>query len=111
MEMTVSQSESVTIADPRGRIDTAGAGAFGDRLAELVHSGTRDILIDLHQVRYISSIGFRALLVTARLIEQHKGRLVLCGISADIMRVFDMGGFTALFTICLTRDDGLRAMR
>ena len=108
MEITLSQSDGVTIVEPRGRIDTAGAGPFGDQLASLVRSGTRGVVVDFKQVRYISSIGFRALLIVARMVEEHQARLVLCGISADIMRVFEMGGFTRLFAICQTRDDAAK---
>jgi anti-anti-sigma factor len=109
--MTVGQNDIVTIVDPIGRIDTAGAGPFADQCADLIRSGARNLLIDMRQVRYISSAGIRALLITARLVDKHQGKLVLCGISPEIMRVFTMGGLTSVFTICTTRDDGVRLAR
>jgi anti-anti-sigma regulatory factor len=33
--------------------------------------------------------------------------LVLCGMSAELRRLFDIGKFTELFTVSATRDEGL----
>jgi anti-sigma B factor antagonist len=97
----------VTIVEPRGRIDTNGAKPFGDRVAALINAGTHHILIDLRQIPYISSAGFRALLIAAKAMDAAKGSLVLCGMSSEIKRLFDIGAFTDLFTICATRDEGV----
>jgi len=107
MEMSVSQIDGVTIMEPRGRIDTTGAKPFGDRLVELIRSGSGGIVIDLKHIQYISSAGFRALLIACKLSAETKGNLVLCGMSAEIRRLFDLGAFADLFTICGTRDEGL----
>lgn len=109
--MTVKQSEGVTIVEPRGRLDTAGAAPFQEQFENLVRSGSRKILVDMHRVRYISSFGFRALLLASRFAEQNAGRLVLCEIPEDVMRVVEMGGFSDIFTICYTREDGMRTIR
>lgn len=107
MEMIESSADGVTIVEPRGRIDTNGAKPFGDRLAELIRSGSRQIVIDLKHIQYISSAGFRALLIACKLTAATNGKLVLCGMSAEIRRLFDLGAFNDLFTICATRDEGL----
>jgi anti-anti-sigma factor len=109
--MTVDLYDGVTIAGPKGRLDTAGAGPFADQLAQQIRSGARILLIDLRQVLYVSSAGIRALLMTARLVDQHQGKFVLCGISPEIMRVFALGGLNTVFTICPTREDGVRTAR
>jgi anti-sigma B factor antagonist len=107
VELIETEQEGVTIVEPRGRIDTSGAKPFGDRVAALINSGTHHILIDLRQIPYISSAGFRALLIAAKMIDNAKGKLVLCGMSAEIKRLFEIGAFTDLFTICGTRDEGI----
>lgn len=107
MELIESAQDGVTVVEPRGRMDTTGAKPFGDRVAALINSGAHQILIDLRQIPYISSAGFRALLIGAKLMEQAKGKLVLCGMSSEIKRLFEIGNFTDLFTICATRDEGI----
>jgi anti-sigma B factor antagonist len=107
VELIELEQDGVTIVEPRGRIDTNGAKPFGDRVAALINAGTHHILIDLRQIPYISSAGFRALLIAAKAMDAAKGRLVLCGMSSEIKRLFDIGAFTDLFTICATRDEGV----
>jgi anti-anti-sigma factor len=107
MEVTESSADGVTIVEPRGRMDSNGAKPFGDRIVELVRSGSNHMLIDLRHILYISSAGFRSLLIAGKLIDELQGKLVLCGMSAETKRLFDIGAFTDLFTICQGRDEGI----
>jgi anti-anti-sigma factor len=107
MEITESEKDGVAIVEPRGRIDTVGAKPFGDRLAELIRSGSRHVLIDFQHIIYVSSAGFRALLIAHKLADEAKGKVVLCGMSAEVKRMFEIGAFTDLFIICATREEGL----
>lgn len=101
------QQAGVTIVEPQGRIDTIGAKPFGDRIAALINSGTHHLLIDLRQISYVSSAGFRALLIAAKMMDAVKGKMALCGMSPEIKRLFEIGAFTDLFTICGTRDEAI----
>jgi anti-sigma B factor antagonist len=107
MEVVESSADGVTIMEPHGRMDTIGAKPFGDRVVALIHSGCKQIVIDLKHIQYISSAGFRALLVARKQSAETQGKLVLCGLSAELRRLFEIGAFSELFTICATRDEGL----
>lgn len=105
--MTEAENEGVTIVEPRGRVDTNSAKPFGDRVVALINDGARHMVIDLREIPYISSAGFRALLIAAKAMDTAKGKLVLCGMSPEIKRLFEIGHFTDLFMICGTRDEGI----
>ncbi len=107
MELIESSTDGVTVVEPRGRMDTAGAKPFGDRMIELIRSGSRQIVVDLKHIQYISSAGFRALLIARKQSADTQGRLVLCGLSAEVRRLFEISAFTDMFTICGTREEGL----
>ena len=107
MELIESSTDGVTVMEPRGRMDAVGAKPFGDRVVEVIRSGCRQLVIDLKHIRYISSAGFRALLIARKQSADTQGRLVLCGLSAEVRRLFDMSAFTEMFTICGTREEGL----
>jgi anti-sigma B factor antagonist len=107
VEITESEQDGTTIVEPRGRIDTNSAKPFGERITGLIGSGAHRVVIDLRQIPYISSAGFRCLLIAAKMMDEAKGKLVLCGMSAEIRRLFEIGAFTDLFTICGTRDEGV----
>ena len=69
--------------------------------------GRARLVVDLKQIIYISSAGFRALLVAGKLADETKGTLALCGLSAELQRLFDLGAFTDLFTIYGSRDESI----
>ena len=107
MEVIESSAEGVAIMEPRGRMDALGAKPFGDRAVDLIRGGNPRMLIDLKQIQYISSAGFRALLIAHKQSVESKGKLVLCGLSGEVRRMFELGAFLDLFTICGTREEGI----
>lgn len=111
MEVIESSADGVTILEPRGRMDALGAKTFGDRAVELIRGGDPRMLIDLKQIQYISSAGFRALLIAHKQSVERKGKLVLCGLSAEVRRMFELGAFLDVFTVCATREEGLAKAR
>ena len=104
-------SDGVVVVAPHGRIDTASAQGFGDQVGALIRAGCRHVLVDLRNIIYISSAGFRALLIANRLMDEADGKIVLCGMSPELRRLFDIGRFTSIFAICGTRDEGLARAR
>jgi anti-anti-sigma factor len=107
MEIVEMHKGAVTVIEPRGSIDTSSATPFGDRIFEVISSGSRNLLVDLQHIVYISSAGFRALLVAHKHADEANAKLVLCGVSAEVRRLFELGRFLDLFTICATRDEGI----
>ncbi len=103
MELDIRASDGVAVVEPRGRIDSVTAKAFGDRVCALVRAGENRVVIDLANVAYMSSAGFRSLLIVGKTVEQTAGQLALCGVSGEVKRLFDISGFNQLFVICPTR--------
>jgi len=97
----------VTVVEVAGRIDSNTAKEFGDKLTGLIRSGRTRLVVDFKNIVYISSAGFRALLVTAKLADETSGRFALCGLTAEVRRLFDLGAFTDLFPIFSSREEGL----
>jgi anti-sigma B factor antagonist len=107
MEIAEQKSGDVTIVEVAGRIDSNTAKALDERLTNLIKAGPPRLMIDFKNIIYISSAGFRALLVAGRLAEETNGTLALCGLSSEIQRLFDLGAFTDLFVIYSSREEGL----
>ena len=64
MELSSSQAEArvpVTILRPKGNIDSHSYEEFYKYATELIDKGAANLLIDLHDVPYMSSAGLRAL--------------------------------------------------
>ena len=45
--------------------------------------------------------------MASRLAEKSEGQLALCNLTADVMRVFELGGLTDAFAIYPSREEGL----
>lgn len=82
-----------------GRLDTPGAGPFGDALMKVVNASTGTITLDLSRVDYVSSSGLRALLVAGKALRPAGRRLALAALQPQVREVFDIAGFSALFEI------------
>jgi anti-anti-sigma factor len=103
--------ENVTILEAYGRIDSTTAKEFRDRLIALVEAGRNAIVVDLKNIAYISSAGFRVLLVANRVAAEKQSKLALCGVIGEVWRLFEIGDFTKRFLICQTQADGISQLR
>ena len=111
MEVNESSDGTVTIVTVKGRLDSATAPTLGERLSGALVAPSRHLLIELSQLEYISSAGFRVLLLAAKRAAETDGQIVLAGVSGKVRQLFDLGGFLDLFRICGSRDEGIAALR
>ncbi len=111
MEILVAQSDGVSTVEPKGRIDSITAKEFGDRVCGLIRSGAKRVVIDLGDIAYISSAGFRALLIAGKLAEESEGRLALCGVAGEVQRLFEISAFATAFQIYPTREECIAKVR
>ncbi len=80
-----------------GRVDTTTAPALETELKGSF-DGCEALVLDFADVEYISSAGLRVLL-SAQKVMGKKGGMKLINVSADIMEIFDVTGFTDILTI------------
>ena len=111
MELREEEVGGVTALAVKGRIDNTTARVLGQRLETVVATPRSRVVVDLRELEYISSAGFRVLLVAAKRADEAGSRLALCGLSANIRQLFDLGGFLDAFTITATRDDAIAAAK
>lgn len=111
MKMVEATAEDVTVLEAYGRLDSTTAKEFGDRLIALVQAGRNAIVVDLKNIAYISSAGFRVLLIANRATSEKQGRLALCGITGEVRRLFEIGAFLDQFLICPTQAEGIGKLK
>lgn len=91
--------------DVKGRVDSTTAAFLQERLSGLVRSGCTGVIVDFRQVPYISSAGFKALLIAARHGDESGCAIALCGIVGDVRRMFEIAAFDQVFTILASREE------
>jgi anti-sigma B factor antagonist len=111
MKLVEEVADDVTVVEAHGRLDSTTAKEFGDRLAALVEAGRCAIVLDLGNIAYISSAGFRVLLIANRATAQRQGKLALCGVTGEVRRLFEIGSFLDQFLICPTQEEGIGKLR
>jgi len=90
-----------------GRLDGTTATGFETRVLTHIDAGDTNLVLDLADLAYISSVGLRVFLVAAKRLQAVDGRLVLCAAQPPIKQVFDIAGFVGMFTFAPTREDAL----
>ena len=88
-------------------IDSSNSIDLSNRLRALYSKPGVLLLLDLQGLEYITSAGFRTLLIGRRHASSSGGALALCGLSDKVQDLFSMGGFKDNFTIHATREEGL----
>ncbi len=83
---------------PVGRLDSLSCREFEARLLKaLSESGT--VVVDCAAMVYISSAGLRSLLVAAKQARASNGQLALAALRDNPREVFDISGFSTIFSI------------
>lgn len=109
MDLREEKVGEVTVVEVAGRVDSTTAPALGERLSASLEAPEVRVVLDLGRLEYISSAGFRILLLAAKRAEESGSRLVLCGVAGKVRQLFDLGGFLDLFAIVASRDEGIAA--
>jgi len=107
MELVEEATEEMTVVAVAGRLDTRSAGQFSSRLDALLEAGQIRLLIEASGLRYISSVGLRALLVASRVASDKGGQLALYGMSPAVRQVVELTGLAPLFNVCNSREEGV----
>ena len=105
MDIVETDLAGVLVLEPSGAIDSTNAKAFAARIIELAQARQSNLVIDFQKVKYISSAGFRSLLLIGKSVESAQRKLVLCGMGPEVKRVFEIAMFDDVFVTCSSRED------
>lgn len=81
-----------------GRLDTETSADFELAAHDLTQAGERRFVVDLGGISYVSSAGLRVLLALAKQVDG-AGVVRLCSLAPSVRQVFDLSGFSKLFSI------------
>lgn len=99
LRISETREDAVTIVHLEGRVDSATAPELTRYLTDIAGSRSAWIRIDMAGLAYVTSAGFRALLIAADRTEEAGGGLQLTGLSPQLRELFEMGGLLQAFDI------------
>ena len=97
MTMEIKKNAEVTVIEVAGRLDTTTAPALERAISEDI-GDTRNLILDLKAVQYISSAGLRVLLGAQKKM-QKIGSMKVVNVCEAVMEVFEMTGFADILVI------------
>jgi anti-anti-sigma factor len=123
MEITESKTAAIVTLTISGKLDTTTAKTFEENILGQIESGERRFIVDLAQLEYISSAGLRVFALAAKRLNSANGKIVLCGLKKTIphytlnrprdpvREVFDVSGFSSIFSIYGSHDDAIKDLQ
>jgi anti-anti-sigma factor len=75
-----------------GELDVASATKLEQTVTRLCQRGAREIVLDLHELAFIDSTGFRAILSCRRTCEEFCVAFAMTRARAPVQHLFDMTG-------------------
>ena len=100
MNIHVEQKDIITVVSLEGRLDGVTMQQLEQQLIQLLDQGNKHFLFQIEKLDYISSAGLRVMLFAIKRTKAIKGSVVLCMMQSNVRDIFDLSGFSSIFTIC-----------
>ena len=97
MTIEIKKNATETIIEIVGRLDTITAPALDKTINENI-GDTKNLVLDVKGMEYISSAGLRVLLGAQKKM-QKIGSMKVTGVCEEVMEVFEMTGFADILVI------------
>ena len=97
MTIEIKRNAEETIIELAGRLDTNTAPALDKTISNDIED-TKNLVLDLKNLEYISSAGLRVLLGAQKKM-QKAGSMKVINVCEEVMDVFEMTGFADILTI------------
>jgi len=100
--------ENQSIAYLYGRLDVLVSGDIEEKIIENLESeNVKYLILNMENVEYMSSSGFRVAIALLRKLKEKKGMLRVCSIRPSVKRIFDVIELDSLFEIYETEEEAL----
>ena len=97
MNVEVKRKSEEVVIEIEGRLDTTTAPLLDKTINDNIE-GVKALILDMKELKYISSAGLRVLL-SAQKKMQKIGAMKVINVCEEIMEIFDMTGFTDILSI------------
>jgi anti-sigma B factor antagonist len=91
------------------RLDAHNSNELKIEMNRLFEGGTKDLLVDLKEVRFIDSSGLGVLVSGFKNASTHQGSIKLCGLQTQVKSMFELTRLHRVFDIYQTVDEALES--
>ena len=101
------QQDGILVCSLSGRLDAVSASETSNELLELIAGNFVNVLLNLENLEYVSSLGLRVFVQAAKQLGAKGGTLKLCSATSPVRKVLEI---SALDTLLDLRDDEADAL-
>jgi len=93
-----------------GRLDMPGTDSVASTLGELIAAPKKGVVVDLSSLKFLASIGIRALITSAKAVQQRGGKMVLvASAGSTVVMSLEATGVDLLIPVFNNASDAERA--
>ncbi|HEC22130.1 MAG TPA: anti-sigma factor antagonist [Chloroflexi bacterium] len=107
---TEERPDGLKVVRIHGDLDSMGTQLIQDAFSRAISDRTDTVIVDLSDVKFLSSSGMAMLLVKGKMLRQGGGNLILAGPSERVLDVLRLSGFHELFEIYPSVEEALAAL-
>jgi anti-anti-sigma factor len=107
MQITKSEQGKWIVLTLVGKLDNTGAQQLETELTPLLTGSA--LALNFNEVEYVTSSGFRTLMIGLKQQSAKQGRFVLCQLSDPVRRYFEIAGLGRVFTFAENLDALVKA--
>jgi anti-sigma B factor antagonist len=109
MDIIENNRDGALVITAAGRLDSTTAPQLEAVLPARAKE-RKAVVLSLADVPYVSSAGLRVLLIGAKAAKAAGNRLIITGLAPAVREVFDISGFSKIFTIEPDVEAGMAAL-
>ena len=107
MDISVQQSDQISIVSIAGSIDALTADQFAGCIDERISSGEKHLVLDLSEVEFMSSAGLRVILGALKETRRAGGDLYLAGAQKGVDGILRLSGFSKILKVYDSVDNAI----
>ncbi len=93
-----------------GRLDLPGTQSVADELEKLTAAPKKGVVVDVSSLKFLASLGIRALLKSAKAVQERGGKMVLVvGSNSQVVMSLEATGLSNLIPMFKSNDEAERA--
>ena len=110
MNIEAVRMENAVVLKLAGRMDVETTEEFDMACERLLHDGDTRVVVDLTELKYISSAGLGSILRFAKKIEAKGGAVPLCGLKGFVKEVFEVTNLITAFKVYENAEAACRSL-
>ncbi len=110
LEIKITEVNDVVVVGLIGNLDTNTAPDAESKINEWLEKGTKKMVINLEETRYVSSAGLRIFLATAKKMTASNGAVKLCHPNEVVQEILDISGFSTILDVKKTEEEALASI-